>query len=75
LYIRVFDQRAPTAIALGDAGGAGKLGGAWRVAASERDDLATWVGAQCGELDGASVIGADNAKADHGLKPCKKYRF
>jgi hypothetical protein len=41
----------------------------------ERNHLATRDGAECGKLDGASVIGTYNAKADHGQKSCKKYRF
>jgi hypothetical protein len=63
------------AIALGDTGGADELPGARRVAAGERNYLATRVGAERRQLDAASVIGADNAETDHVRKRCEKYRF
>ena len=42
-------------------GGAGKLGSAGRITAGKRDHLAARVGAECRQLHGTSVIGADNA--------------
>ncbi len=61
LHVLVLDQRAPVAVAFGNAFGAGKLGGAASVAAGERDHLAARIGAERGQLDGASVIAADDA--------------
>jgi len=75
LHIGIVHQRAPIAIALGDTGGADELPGARRVAAGERNYLATRIGAERRQLDAASVIGADNAETDHARKRCEKYRF
>ena len=61
LHVLVLDQRAPIAIGFGHARGAGQLGGAAGVAAGERHHLAARIGAERGQLDGASVIAADDA--------------
>jgi hypothetical protein len=67
LDVRVFDQSAPVAIGLGDAGCLREFLRARGIAAGQRHHRATRVSAECRHKNRAAVIGADDAEPDHAL--------